>query len=336
MTIPAQSYFLDTTWRTLFKDIGVVPANAFRRAGLSDDLLLQGTVRLAPERYYRLWDSIEAETGHQYFPIRLCEVVRSESFSPLLFAALCSPNLLLALQRIAQYKALIGPMTLKVEETHDVVTMELVWLDIPQSPPVSMVVAELLFYVTLGRMGTREPLYPVKVTTNTLPSPLAPYEAFLGNRIQQAAKHTLVFSHADAARPFLTSNETIWSAFEPELRQRLADLVAPVTTCRRVRAALLESLPSGLVSMDDVARKLAMSKRTLQRRIEAEGMSFQQIVKQTRESLARHYLEKTALPTAEIAFLLGFDELSSFYRAFRSWTGTTPDSVRQLGSSLSR
>ena len=52
------------------------------------------------------------------------------------------------------------------------------------------------------------------------------------------------------------------------------------------------------------------------------------LLQETREALARHYLEKTALPVAEISFLLGFDEPNSFYRAFRTWTGTTPERMR--------
>lgn len=77
------------------------------------------------------------------------------------------------------------------------------------------------------------------------------------------------------------------------------------------------------------ARKLTMSRRTLQRRIEAEGTSYQQILDTTRHDLAAHYLENTALSIAEIAFLLGFREPNSLYRAFRGWTGTTPDHVRR-------
>lgn len=329
MTMHAQTYALDTTWRTLLTDLGVSPANVLRRAGLPDDLLQQPSVRLPPEDYYRLWDAIEAETGDPLFPIRLCRAIRSESFSPPLFAALCSPNLVFAAERIAKYKTLIAPMRLDVTEERDAVTMELVWLDTPLSPPVSLVLTELLLFVSLARMGTREAVRPVEVMTKVLPSPIAPYEDFLGARIRRGAKHALVFTTADATRPFLTSNEPLWSMFEPELRQRLADLDATVTTAKRVRAALHEGLPSGLVTMEDVARKLALSKRTLQRRIEAEGTSYQEILKETREALARHYLEKTALPAAEISFLLGFDEPTSFYRAFRTWTGTTPENVRQ-------
>lgn len=328
VSMHTHSYALDTTWRTLLKDLGVVPANVLRRAGLADDLLQQPSVRLAPEEYYRLWDSIEGETGDPLFPIRLCQAIRSKSFSPPLFAALCSPNLIVAAKRIARYKTLIAPMRLDVAEARDVVTVELSWLDTPLSPPVSLVVMELLFCVSLARMGTREPVRPIEVTTTVLPSPLAPYEAFLGARVQRGAKHRIAFTAADATRPFLTSNEPLWATFEPELRQRLADLDAQVTTAKRLRAALLEGLPSGLVTMEAIARKLALSKRTLQRQIEAEGSNYQQILKETREALARHYLERTTLPTAEISFLLGFDEPNSFYRAFRTWTGTTPDSVR--------
>ena len=327
-SVLAQDYALDTTWRTVLKDLGVLPSNVLRRAGLPDDLLQQPSVRLPPDQYYRLWDSVEAETGDPLFPIRLCQMLRSESFSPPLFAALCSPNLLVAAQRIGRYKTLIAPMRLDVSEAHNLVTVEFAWLDAPLLPPVSLVMMELLFCVSLARMGTRESVRPVDVTTTVLPSPLAPYEAFFGARVQRGAKHQVRFTTADATRPFLTSNEPLWAAFEPALRQRLADLDASANTTKRVRAALLEAIPSGLFTMKAIARKLALSQRTLQRRIESEGANYQRVLNETRESLARHYLQNTALPITEISFLVGFDEPNSFYRAFRSWTGQTPDSVR--------
>jgi AraC-like DNA-binding protein len=91
---------------------------------------------------------------------------------------------------------------------------------------------------------------------------------------------------------------------------------------------LLAALPSRLVTVEAVARKLALSPRTLQRQIMAEGTSYQRILRETRESLARHYLERTALPASEISLLLGFDEPNSFYRAFKTWTGTSPEKAR--------
>ncbi|MDP9046379.1 MAG: AraC family transcriptional regulator [Pseudomonadota bacterium] len=333
MNSHARTYALDTTWRTLLKDLGLVPANVLRRAGLAEGLLhQQPPARLVPDDYYRLWRAVESELADPLLPIRLCEVIRGESFSPPLFAALCSPNLTAAARRIAKYKALIAPMRLDVVEGPEVVAMELTWLDAPLDPPVSLVLTELLMFVALARTGSREPVRPVEVTTRVLPSPAAPYEDFLGCRIERGDRHRVAFRPADGARPFLTSNEAMWSLFEPELRQRLADLDAQVGTAARVRAVLLEGLPGGLVTMDAVARSLALSKRTLQRRVELEGTSFQQILRETREALARHYLAQTRLTAAEISYLLGFDEPNSFYRAFRAWTGTTPDRLRRLPS----
>lgn len=329
VTMSGHSYALDASWRALLHDLGVHPANVLRRAGLSDDLFEQQSVRLAPEEYYRFWDGIEAECGDPLFPIRLCSAVRSESFSPPLFAVLCSPNLSVAAHRIAQFKPLIAPMRLDVSDATDGMAVEFTWLDAPLLPPVSLVITELLFAVGFARMGTRSPVRPLEVSTTVLPTLTAPYEAFLGTRITRGPRHRVVFASVDATRPFLTSNDAMWATFEPELRQRLADLSGAVTTYKRIHAALLEGLPSGLVAMEDIARKLGLSKRTLQRRIEAEGSSYQQVLRETRESLARHYLARTGLPAAQIAFLLGFDEPNSFYRAFRTWTGTSPDRVRR-------
>ena len=322
------SYALDTTWRTLLLDLGVRPADILRRAGLPEDLLARPTARLATADYHRLWRSVEATVGDPLLPIRLCEAVRAESFSPPLFAALCSPNLVVAAQRIGRYKTLIAPLRLDVSQAGDLVAVELNWLDAPPAPPPSLVMTELLFCVQLGRIGTREPLRPVTVTTPEPPSPIEPYEAFLGAPVRRGNKAMVTFRAADATRPFLTSNEALWAMFEPDLRRRLADLQAGVTTTERVRAALLEALPSGLISIDAVAVKLGLSKRTLQRRIGSDGNSFQNIVADSRKSLASHYLRNTRMPVAEVSFLLGFEEPNSFYRAFRNWTGTTPERLR--------
>ena len=73
-----------------------------------------------------------------------------------------------------------------------------------------------------------------------------------------------------------------------------------------------------------------MSKRTLQRRLGDEGQSFRQQLDRTREQLARHYLKQPGLSTSEIAFLLGFEDPNSFYRAFMAWTGQTPETLRDM------
>jgi AraC-like DNA-binding protein len=138
----------------------------------------------------------------------------------------------------------------------------------------------------------------------------------------------ITFSAQDAARPFLTANDAMWSFFEPQLNQRMQDLTQNATYTERVRACLMEILASGQYSVDDVASRLAVSRRTLQRHLSNEGTTFQEILDGLREQLARHYLSKSDYSSAQVAFLLGYEDPNSFSRAFRSWTGQTPEGVR--------
>jgi AraC-like DNA-binding protein len=138
------------------------------------------------------------------------------------------------------------------------------------------------------------------------------------------------FRPADTERPFLTANENMWQFFEPELRKRLSELDGSATTADRVKAALLELLPSGQASIEPVSKKLGTSTRTLQRRLNQEGKSFQSLLNSTREDLAKHYLKNSDVTGAEISFLLGFEDTNSFFRAFHTWSGETPGQVRRI------
>jgi AraC-like DNA-binding protein len=124
----------------------------------------------------------------------------------------------------------------------------------------------------------------------------------------------------------------MWRIFAPDLRRRLADLDRAESTAERVRAALVELLPAGDGTATGVARRLALSNRTLQRRLAAERTSFQAVLLHTRHALARSYLNRPDVSVGEIALLLGYDEPSSFYRAFRRWSGVTPQEARTGGT----
>lgn len=324
----ARDYVVDGTWRTLLRYLGIAPSAVLKRAGLPVDLLEQGSPRVTPAAYYKFWNAVEAEADDVLFPINLARSASSESFTPLMFAALCSPNLCVAAERGGRYKALVTPMRVDVSEGRNFVVIDFSWDHEPPEPPQSLVLKEMVACVNLARIATREPVCPVKLTSTALPSPLEPYEEFFGAPFRRGSRHQISFTRTDAVQPFLTSNEEMWNAFQPSLRLRFGEPEAPLTASGRVRSTLFEALPTGVVSLEEVSRRLAISARTLQRQIEAEGSSFQAILQETREALARHYLESTVLTAAEIALLLGYDDPNSFSRAFKSWTGTTPGTIR--------
>ena len=92
-------------------------------------------------------------------------------------------------------------------------------------------------------------------------------------------------------------------------------------------------LPHGRAAVDDVARGLGMSKRTLARKLWDEGLNFTEILQQLRRDLAVRYLDDRKLHVSKIAWLLGFNEVSAFTHTFKRWTGKTPSQMRTTAAS---
>lgn len=329
-------------WRVLMQDAGLATSPVLRRAQLPGDLFVRQNVRLDSVNFFKLWEAIEAEAESidpdLPAPLRIARVMSSDWFDPELFAALCSANMGGALDRIAKYVKLIAPMVVKLERTTAHTTVTIDFLDPTQSPPSVFLAFKLVFFVQLARLATRSPVQPLRVSWPSPPNTEAEsliYKSYFGIPVTNTPLATLVFAATDVERPFLTENHKMWSFFEPSLRQRLADLDRTAGVAERVRSTLLETLPAGEVSMQMVSRKLAVSTRTLQRKLQNEGTTFQQILDTLRDSLAHHYLRNTEMSSAEISFLLGFEDSNSFARAFQAWTGKTPQTVRSEMSTYS-
>jgi len=329
----ADLFPVHTGWRMLLRDLGINTTRVLQRAGLPPDLFAREEAAITTDEYFALWRGLEEEAADPLLGLRIGQTVSVEMFDPLLFAALCSRNLATAVTRIAQYKRLIGPMSLQVKSGAEGTRIEIGFTHATSAPPVSLATAELIFYVQLARLATRANVIPLKIMSPVPPQPDADYSHYFGRLVQRAKSVALLFSAEDAARPFLTANEKMWQFFEPELRRNLSYLTGEATTAQRVRAALLELLPAGESSMPVVAKKLGMSARTLQRRLGEEKQSYQELLDQIREELARYYLKTTKMSGAEISFLIGYEHPSSFFRAFSEWTGgQTPEQVRNLAS----
>ena len=112
------------------------------------------------------------------------------------------------------------------------------------------------------------------------------------------------------------------------LTGQLAELTRDdlVTRCK---AHLLEHLTSGEPTERGLAEAVGLSRRTLQRRLAEHGITYKRLVDETREALARRYLENPQRSLTEITFLLGFSEQSAFTRAFRRWHGESPSDYRR-------
>jgi AraC-like DNA-binding protein len=117
----------------------------------------------------------------------------------------------------------------------------------------------------------------------------------------------------------------LFDAFAKAIVQKPVD---PNSLRRRVEGKLEPMLESGEVSLDKLASELGMSRATLQRRLKAEGTTFEAILDGLRQRLARRYLRKDKHSVKTTAYLLGFSDPAAFSRAFKRWTGTSPSELR--------
>ena len=143
-------------------------------------------------------------------------------------------------------------------------------------------------------------------------------------------RNALILKPADLDRPFPGYNQALLEMLTPALASALGELQARSSIKEQVKVVLKRSLASGRPELSDVARDLGLSERTLQRRITEEGTSFRDLLVEARQELGRQLLSDPSAEIDEVACLLGYQDASSFYRAFRYWEGVTPSRWREL------
>jgi AraC-like DNA-binding protein len=314
-------------WRLLLADLGLDTMTVLRRAGLPSGLLDGAGSRITLDEFYALWKSLTAEAQSPTLPLKLGRIEASEYFDPAFFAAMCAPNLTVAGQRLGEFKRMVGAFSLDVD-VHPDATRFTYRCKYRPDLPVAMAATEVVLLVNLLRRATRHRVVPRAVC---LPGPLqdkAAFEDWFGCPVDHGHSASFSLDPIDAMRPFLTHDNQMWTSFEPGLRRRMDDARENLSTRARVENALLELLPSGRTQIDDVAGELAVSRRSLQRRLSEEGTSWLDVLNSARMRLAKHYLKNTNLGVAEVSFLLGFEDPNSFFRAFRRWTDATPEAWR--------
>jgi AraC-like DNA-binding protein len=160
------------------------------------------------------------------------------------------------------------------------------------------------------------------------PADTREHQAVFGCDVRFGASHSELELSAELLKaPLPHANEAYRSIFQRQVERALASLPASSGLALDVRRAAEAALVSGRCSLASTARALGMGARTLQRRLQAEGTSFGELIDALRRELAEAYLEQE-LPIQEIAWQLGFAAPSAFHHAFKRWTGKTPEQAR--------
>lgn len=163
------------------------------------------------------------------------------------------------------------------------------------------------------------------------PAQLEPYaRAFPAQHVQFSAPYLgFVLPDVWLSEPLARADAGLHAVLRKSAELLLAELPRVESVTERVRALLIAELASGPPGISNIAKQLGMSERTLERRLDTEGTTFSELLDTLRRSLATRHLREHGTATADIALLTGFAQTSAFYRAFRRWTGTTPNEYRR-------
>lgn len=196
----------------------------------------------------------------------------------------------------------------------------------------------LASYVVSGRMLTQAPLLPRAVRfRHSRPRDASAHHSLFG--IPASFDHAaseIEFDRAVLELPIKHNDPVIAGVMERYAEEWLSRLSPRTSLLDQVRHHVYSELGSGVPSASLIAKRMHMSERSFSRRLHEEGASYPKIVEDVRKELAAVYLRNRTLKLAEVSFLLGFSDLSAFYRAFRRWTGQTPVQARESGSAAGR
>lgn len=302
------------------------PEALFQAVGLGSPTTLSSQDRVEAAAMQKLWRLAEQSSGDCAFGIRFAQHFHPMSLHGLGFSWMASDTLKDAFQRIVRYHRMIstggGVVLDEVEGGYRL------WYQLPvpkgHAAPASLDAAMALL-VQLCRLAKGDDFQPSRVTLQRAePSNREGFDPFFQCPIEfDAEQNALFFDTASVEAPLPNANPDLARANDQVVINYLKsfdkeDIVS------QIRASIIDCLPSGAPSQDQVASQVHMSTRSMQRKLKEKGTSFKAIVEEIRQELAETYLKETHRSVGEITYLLGFSEPSNFSRSFKKWTGITP------------
>lgn len=312
------------------KEHGVPVAAVLRKAGLPRDLFDQPRVLVSTEELFALWHAIEVVSSDPLMGIKLGVETKTERFHPMAIAALSTQNLVTATEHLARYKKLTAPEEILAKLGKEEFSIGFRWLLAVDAEPQVLTDYCFSWMISLARHGTGTQLTPLRVEYVQQRPNLRVLERSFGCKaVGGASRNAIVFRASDATAPFVTRNVELLELLAPQFEEQLRQYKEEDSFIELVRRAIQDRLTGQRPSIDVISEALHMSPRTLQRRLQGSGSSFQRVLDEARHQMARYYLSNSVFELNEAAYLLGFEDPNSFGRAFRAWEGVPPSDWRE-------
>ena len=321
----------DILWNIL-KDYGYDAESIFQEEGIDREMILKPGVRITQARVDSLWSKVNELIDDPCFGLRGAKFWHPSHLHALGYAWLASGTLREALNRAARYAHIIGEdREYRMEDTAKGLTATLSHsLKLPAHMDLSMSIL-----MSACRLNYGEDLNPVDVHfIHSKPACAEEYYSYFNAPVKFHADNDCITLPADAVdRRLPIGNPQLAKLSDQYIISYLAELDKN-NIVQRVKGAILDMLPSGGVSGEKVTQRLNMSTRSLQRKLQSAHTTFGALLDEVRQEIAEHYIHDSTVSLTEIAFVLGYSEYSSFWRAYKRWTKTSPSEIRKLEQNI--
>lgn len=314
---------------------GVDASALMRQAGMDLSLLDDPQARYPVDQTLTFWTLALQAAQDPLLGLHTARYIAPATFHALGYAALASSTLGELFERSARYFRVVtdaGELTVQRDAVMGRMTLQgAPHLITPETQAVAWVVLDCFLFTTVRTCGLLYgPGFELLELRLQRPPPAdrEQYERIFRHApVYGCADNTIVVSEAILGKPLPHANAMLARINEDAAGRYLADL-GQSDVLTRLKRMLQERLPSGDPSQEDLAEALCMTTRSLQRRLAELGTNYRELVNQTRHELALQYLGQRQHSISDIAYLLGFAEVSAFTRAFRRWTGESPSAWR--------
>ena len=317
---------VDILWNILI-DYGYDAKSVFLEVGIDREMILKPGARIPHERADSLCSKVDDLIDDPCWGLRGAKFWHPSHFNALGYAWLASSTLREAIDRTSRYAHITGTdREHRVEDTAKGLTVTLSYsLKLPALMDLGMSI-----WLSACRLNYGPDLNPVEV--NFIHSQLAcaeEYDSYFKAPVNFNADYDSFTLPADVVDKRLSiGNPHLATLNDQYIVTYLAELDKN-NIVQRVEGAIIEMLPSGGVCDEKVAQKLNMSTRSLQRKLKGAHTTFGKLLNEVRHETAEHYLYDSNVSLSEIAFVLGYSEYSSFWRAYKRWTKSSPSDIRK-------
>lgn len=284
------------------------------------------------EQFCRLFTEAARQTGNDNFGLHFGAQFEPKKLGAIGYAAISSPTLSAALRNMETY----FPAHQEQSSFSLIQDSDILWLSYRifdpriinrrQDAELSM---GMFWNVFRSALGTEWSPLEVRFEHSEPENGTEHQEVFGAPVLFGRRTNAMAFRRSDLDALMPDQDPYLFSVIEPFLRSRCELHNNPETFASIVRNQIKLNLSTTPPTLADIARLFGLSECKFQRELHSRGLSFQDMLRAARQELSLHYMNDSEMPLTEVALLLGYSELSAFSRAFRKWTGMSPQRYRR-------